>query len=503
MFDRVLSRKAGRLATVFGLASMLVFVTTGQEIGHLGIDSDPTPLVQARRASKRRTVTAVRTVAVLPATGGGGRVVTTPGTRPVGGPPTSSFDELMATAEAASKDGQYEPALESYRRALQARPDSIEAKLGLAETLLDARKYGDAEQEFRQLLRVKPQLPEAQRGLGDTVYELKRYSDAVAAYQTAAQGGLNDAELYNNYANSLFRTGTVENKSRAIEYYRKAIQLQPDWPSAYAGLANLLRTTRGSDGKLQLTEALAAAKKAVDLNANFPLGHSILGRVYADLGDFTRAGAEGQRAIELAPKDPFVFLNMGGIYYAQRRYPEAEQAYLKSISLDPQWAFPYHSLGTLYLNSMNRLPDASMQFSKAILLEPNSPTLRTSFGASRARSGDYNEAANQFKKAIEIDPKYIAAYHNLGVVYAINRRYPEALEAFKKATELDPTRGEYFVALGDIYKRMGRDKESQEAFQRASALGAKVEDPGKGESEEKGKKNEKSEKTDKKKKTKP
>ncbi len=494
MLDGAITGKTWRPAVAFILALMMVLVTTGQDIGHLGIESDPTPLVQARRASKRRSVTAVRTVALLPAGGASGRVVTSPVTQPVGGLPTRSFDELIANAEAASKDGQYEPALESYRRALEARPDSIEARLGLAETLLDASKYKDAEQEFRRLLSAKPQLPEAQRGLGDTLYELKRYSDAVQAYQTAQQGGLNDAELYNNYANSLFRTGTVENKARAIEYYRKAIQLQPDWPSAYAGLANLLRTQRGPDGKVQLAEALEAAKKAVDLNPGFPLGHSVLGRVYADLKDFSRAGAEGQRAIELAPKDPFVFLNMGGIYHAQTRYQDAEQAYLKAISLDPQWAFPYHSLGNIYLNNLNRLPDASAQFSKAILLEPNSPTLRTSFGAARARSGDYNEAANQFKKAIEIDPKYIAAYHNLGVVYAINRRYPEALEAFKKATELDPTRAEYFVALGDIYKRMGRDKESQEAFQRASSLGAKVDEPAKDESKDKSKKNEKKKK---------
>jgi tetratricopeptide (TPR) repeat protein len=202
----------------------------------------------------------------------------------------------MATAEAASRQGQYEPALDAYRKALAAKPDSTEAKLGLAETLLDAKRYKEAEQEFRQLLASKSTLSEAQRGLGDTLYELKRYGDAVNAYQAAAQGGLNDAELNNNYANSLFRTGTVENKKKAIELYRKAIQLQPEWPTAYAGLANALRSERGPDGTPRLNEALEAAKKSVDLGPNLPSGHSVLGRVYADLKDFTRAGAEGQQA---------------------------------------------------------------------------------------------------------------------------------------------------------------------------------------------------------------
>lgn len=476
------------------LGCCLILAAPAQEIGHLGIDSDPTPLVQAKKASKRRMVTRSISVTPLPETASGPVSVAPISTKPIVSGPSASFDELVATAEAASKRGQYEPALDAYRRALVIRPDVTETRLAFAETLLDAKKLKDAEREFRQVISQTPQLAEAHRGLGDTLYELNRYRDAVTAYQTAAQGGLSDAELFNNYANALFRTGTVENKGRAIEYYRKAINLQPEWPSAYAGLANALRTQRGADGKPQLTEALAAATKAVALDANLPLAHSVLGRVYADLKDFGRAGSEGQRAVDLAPRDPFVYLNLGGIYYAQRRFPDAEQAYLKAISLDPQWAFPYHSLGTLYLNNLNRLADASTQFSKAILLEPNSPTLRTSFGAARARAGDYNEAANQLKKAIEIDPKYIAAYHNLGVVYAINKRYPEALSNFKIATELDPTRGEYFVALGDVYKLMGQEKESQEAFRRASALGAKVEEPAKDASKEKSKKSEKSEK---------
>jgi superkiller protein 3 len=493
-----LSSKRSRLGTTAIALCLLSLAIVAQDIGHLGIESDPTPLVQARKASKRRNPSSSSTVsrsigANLPDAGATGSVIATGPTAPRTGLPARSYEELMATAEAASRQGQYEPALDTYRRALASRPDSADAKLGIAETLLDAKKYKEAEPEFRQLIAAKPSLLEAQRGLADTLYELKRYGDAVSSYQTAAQAGLNDAELCNNFANALFRTGTVENKKRAIEYYRKAIQLQPEWPGAYAGLANALRSQRGAEGP-QLAEALTSAKKSVELGPNLSLGHSVLGRVYADMKDFTGANAEGQRAIQLAPNDPFTYLNLGGIFHAEGKFQEAEQAYLKAISLDPQWAFPYHSLGTLYLTSLNRLQDASVQFSKATLLEPNSPTLWTSFGAARARAGDYNTAANHFKKAIEIDPKYIAAYHNLGAVYAINRNYADAATAFKTATELDPTRPDYFTALGDVYRKMGREKEAQEAFQRASALGGKSQEPAKESSGDKSKKDDKKKK---------
>jgi hypothetical protein len=118
---------------------LIAFATVAQEIGHLGIESDPIPLVQARRASKRRVAsTAVSQArplgASLPEAAAGGAVIITsaPPAAPIGGLPGRSFDDLMTVAEGASRQGQYEPALEAYRAALQSRPDSVEAKLGLA-----------------------------------------------------------------------------------------------------------------------------------------------------------------------------------------------------------------------------------------------------------------------------------------------------------------------------------------------------------------------------------
>lgn len=503
-----LRRRAIRLCC-FWLIICTGLPASAQDIGHLGVDADPTPLVQARRPARRvvRSASASRTP-VQPTNPSGNAVASNassgtssnpssgrsgqplpeipkvdegnvrpviPDAAPVIAPPTPAFEQILLSAENASQSGQYELALETYRRAQKQRPDSIEAQLGVAEALFDLRRLPEAESEFRALLERQPGNGDARRGLGDTLYDLRRWRDSVASYQAAIDAGLNDSAVNNNYANALFRTGTVENKARAIEYYRKAIDLQPSWPSAYAGLANALRGQRGADGRARLDEALVAATKGVELGPDLSLTHSVLGRVYADLGQFDKALAEGRRAVALAPKDPYAYINLGGIHYAQKRYDEAEAAYKQAIALDPQWAFPYNALGTLYLNNLARLGDASLQFSKAILLEPNSPTLRINFGAARARSGDYNEAVNQLLRAIEIDPKSISAYHNLGLVYAVQKRYPEAAAAFQKATELDPKRAEYFIALGDVYKLMGKKSESDGAYDRARALGAKIE----------------------------
>lgn len=511
-----------RSAAKLLIAALFIFSAIpapAQDIGHLGVEADPAPLVQARRPARRniRSSNVSRppvNIASQPKANGPlpkvdvadvRPVMNNPG--PVTAPPGSSFEQVLAAAESASQTEQYELALDNYRRALKQRPDSAEAQLGLAETLFDMRRYDEAEREYNALLARNSKNGEAHRGLADIRYAQRRWRPSVESYQAAINAGLNDSAVYNNYANALFRTGTVENKERAIEYYRKAIQLEPSWPSAYAGLANALRGQRGPDGKLRLDEALAAATKGVELGPELALTRSILGRVYADMGRFDQAIREGQRAVDLTPKDPFVHLNLGGIYFVQKRYQDAERAYQKAIDLDPKWAFAYNALGQIYLNNLNRLADASLQFSKALLLEPNSPTLHINFGAARARSGDYNEAINRFKRAAELDPRSIAAYHNLGSVYIALRRYAEAAAAFQKATEIDPARSEYFVALGDTYRLMGKTREAEEAYSKARSQGAKFDDLGKdGKSGKKGSKKdneeEKREKSEKKKKKK-
>ena len=179
-------------------------------------------------------------------------------------PPTSAatFSEVLARAEAAAKAQQYDPAIADYRKALAMNPESVDARLGLAETLYDAKRYPDAEKEFRQVLSARSGLAEAQRGLGDTLYELRRYSDAVTAYSASEQAGIKDAELYNNFGNALIRTRTVENKRRAIDAYRKAIALKPDWSDAHAGLAHALRTAVATEGNRSLEEAIDGCEES-------------------------------------------------------------------------------------------------------------------------------------------------------------------------------------------------------------------------------------------------
>jgi tetratricopeptide (TPR) repeat protein len=526
--------KPARIA-FFGTIAVLLFIswTIAQDIGHLGVSADPIPLVQARRPVRRFVVrnagrnsslalarpdpaskdlradvsdiggsagksqkpslnnstgsststsnagtVAVNTTPVVPR-----EPVTKPETRPVTTPSAPTAEDFVAKAEDLSAKNNPRGAIEAFRQALALKPDLLDAQLGLADSLHDAKDYVAADSEYQKILAQNKTSAEAHRGRADTLYELKRYDDAIGEYQEAIKTGAADAGVYNNLANAYFRTSRREDRDRAVENYRKAIEKEPTWPDAYAGLANALRVQK------QINEAQQAIEKSLQLAPNSSLAHSVAGRVYAELKDFTRANAEGQKAIDLAPKDSksflsFAYLNLGGILYAQQRFDEAIRAYVTAQSYDRNWAVPRNSLGNLYLAARRPL-EASEEFEFAAKLEPKSPIIHTNLGNAYTLLQKYDAAITNFRIAAELDKMNPNPHSNMGVAFARQGKYNEAVNAFTEAVRIEPTNASFQQALAEALDRAGRKKEAREAYAKAEAMGANTKSDTKGAKDKK------------------
>lgn len=488
----------GNLSVIVIAISLFVTKTEAQAIGHLGVNTDPIPLVQAKRPQARYlarntrlanrpdpgskdlraeisegTTGTGKPISSNPTTSATIEVVETPKANtakpqpatatvavktpstPPAKPAASAYDDYMSKAGELIAKGNTRAAEEAFRAALKLKPESLEAQLGVADALFDMKNYLGADAEYQKIIAQNPNSPEARRGRADTLYELNKYDEAVGEYEAALRVGANDAGIYNNYANALFRTGKRENRDRAIENYNIAIKKEPNWPDAYAGLANTLRIQK------RLDEAKQAVERSIDLAPNSPLGHTVAGRVYADLGDFTRANTEGQKSIQLAPKDAFVYLNWGGILYAQKRYNEAINAYVAAQSYDPTWAVPRNSLGTLFLN-VNRPKEALDELEFAAKLEPKSSIIHNNLGTAYLLSQKLDAAIANYQLAVQFDNRNSQAYSNLGLAYYRQGRLDDSISAFRRAVELEPNNAQFRTALGDVLKKAGRGKEAKE-----------------------------------------
>lgn len=125
-----------------------------------------------------------------------------------------------------------------------------------------------------------------------------------------------------------------------LDYFRRAIALDPDYSAAYAGLAKMhLRIGFGGDSSISRTERLVlaerAALKAVALDESSGEAHAALGRVKRNSYDVKAAEAEFKRAIELEPANPHFREARAALYTSTGRASEALVESLRAVELDP------------------------------------------------------------------------------------------------------------------------------------------------------------------------
>jgi len=264
---------------------------------------------------------------------------------------------------------------------------------------------------------------------GEEKGRAKHYTESNEAYQLYLKG-----RFYWNKR-------TAEALKKSIEYFNQAIDKDPRFALAYAGLADCYVVPgNGLPPREAMPKAKAAAMRAVELDDTLAEAHASLGRIFAAYDwDWTSAEKEYKRAIELNP-----------------RYAVAHQWYGG------------------YLTVMGRGDEAIAERKRAVELEPLSPTINFELGLAFYYARDYDQAIEQFQKTLEVDQNFPAAHNFLPAAYEQKGMYSEAITEFKKAIPLTG-KGEWTLSkagLGHVYAVTGKKSEARtllDELKRASA----------------------------------
>jgi tetratricopeptide (TPR) repeat protein len=252
-----------------------------------------------------------------------------------------------------------------------------------------------------------------------------------------------DPEAHEAYLRGLYhiskRTDTELEKS--IAYFQQAIERDPNYALAYAGLADAY-ALRGSllymvlPPKEVIPKSKAAAMKALQIDDS-------LGEAYATLAyietlydwDWAKSREDFKRAIELNPN------------YAQA-----------------------HLWYAMHLAAMGRQDGSIAEMKRARELDPMSLIINTSEGLMFYFAGRYDAAIEQFHKALELDPDFFVAHWQLGLAYEQKRMYEEALSEFQKAMTLSPANSTILESLGETYALSGRRSEALKVLNQLTQL---------------------------------
>ena len=236
----------------------------------------------------------------------------------------------------------------------------------------------------------------------------------------------NNSEAYQLYLKGRYSLNkrTPEDFEKAIQHFRQAIDREPNYAPAYAGLsACYMEMTYWSMGlpKEIMPKARAAAQKALELDETLSEGHTALAIVAEDFEwNFKLAEKEYLRAIELNPNNANAFDQYGGFLCEQKRFSEGMAKLNKAFELDPL------ALG-----------------------------IEMSKGACLYQEKRYDEAIAQLQKILKTEPNYLPASSLLGAIYLRKGLYDKTVEEWLKNSPLENYSAEDIAAWKQSYETGG------------------------------------------------
>ena len=258
-----------------------------------------------------------------------------------------------------------------------------------------------------------------------------------------------------------------ENVDSAIEVFQHALERDPKYALAYAGLG------QGYQHKFEITHdanwlhrAEQACQRSVSLAPNSPAGYACLGAVYNQTGQYERAVEQAQHALSLDPNDDDTYRALALAYEKLKRFDDAEATYRESIAMRPQYAAAYNWLGS-FLYTRGRYTEAIQEFRQSTELAPDNYRSYYNLGGALTSAGRFDEAIPPLQRSIAIRPS-AAAFANLGTVYFYLGKFPQAAQAYEKAVELDRQDPSMLGNLAEAYYWIpGKQQQAQATYRAA------------------------------------
>ncbi len=255
-------------------------------------------------------------------------------------------------------------------------------------------------------------------------------------------------EAYQLYLKGRYHANqtTAAELKKGIEYFREAIDKDPGYALAYAGLADAYSSLGGGWMYLPPTDsfpqAKAAAMKALELDETLAEAHAAL--AYA-------------------------------VFFADWDWPSAEREFKRAIELNTNSALS-HARYAECLKTRLRFNESIAEAQRAQQLDPLSPDIVSQLGNVHLMARQYDESIAQFQKALDLNPNLPVVRAMLALAYAMKRMYPQALAEYDKIADQDKitAAGNQFVAgmLGWVYAFSGRRTDALKIAQEFKDLSA-------------------------------
>jgi tetratricopeptide (TPR) repeat protein len=379
---------------------------------------------------------------------------------------------LDALAQALLTNNQLDAALKQYQQLAAADPDNPGALVHIAEIQRRQGKYEDALATIKKARKMDPTSLEAGYNEGLLFDVLGRFDDAAQTYSAMidltshANGAYTDEEK-NNRSIFLERLGSIyleQNKTdQAVSVYQKMIDMGGDSSlRGYQGEVDAYRSAKQFDKAIEVSRKAVAADPK---NRDFKL---MLAGELADDGKVDEGMAMAKGLLNNSPDDRVVWIAIGQINVRLRHWKDADDAFEKAEPLTTKKEDKTYLLflrGELAERQKHTEP-AEQYFRQALELDPSNAMTLNYLGYMWADKGvKLPEALKMIRKAVDLEPQNGAYLDSLGWVYFKMGEYELAEDNLHQAVvrdQADPTVHEH---MGDLYEKTGRIRQAAEQWQ--------------------------------------
>jgi tetratricopeptide (TPR) repeat protein len=198
---------------------------------------------------------------------------------------------------------------------------------------------------------------------------------------------------------------TPADLNQAVDFFNQAIARDPNYAQAYVGLAdcyNLLREYSAMPPEEAYPRALAAARKAVELDESSAEAHNSLAFV---------------------------------TFYWNWNVDEAEREFRRALELNPKYVVAHHWYAT-FLMTIGRLPEALEQIDQAQRLDPGSTPILADKALILCHQGHTDQAITLWKQLEAAQPTSFSTHQYMAYIYLVHRDYANYLEQARKSAAL-------------------------------------------------------------------
>jgi putative PEP-CTERM system TPR-repeat lipoprotein len=342
---------------------------------------------------------------------------------------------------------------EAFRKTLALKSDHVDARSGLITLLIAEKDLKGAAEQIELLRKLLPNNPQTMFFDAQMAYLANNKKKAMDLIQQVLKAAPEEVRVLQLAGTIQLADGALLEAERS---FNQTLSLNPDLPVA----RRLLAKTYLRLG--QPAKALAALKPVLGDASADPQAYAVAGEAYFLTGDFERAGANYQQAVDFNPKS---VKSRTALVMSKRQSAgvEATVKGLESIASTDKGIYAELALVSVLIQAKDYVR-ALKAIASIEAKEPKSATGANLRGRVNLLRGDATNARASFENALSIEPVFVPAATSLATLDLRDKRPDLAKKRFESILAIDPKNLDALISIAEIRALEGAPKEEVAAL---------------------------------------